>query len=348
MERRVVLCQINLREEVIMSELFFSVITPNYNSGLMLLRAARSLSRNKINFEHIIIDDCSSDVSFDLPAEFEHNTSILRNKKNIGPGPSRNRGLQVAKGKYVIFMDSDDVFVPGALDYMHRVLISKGLPDVLIFGYRLVRDDLYKFMGGEFYASCSEVELIGKSALLNRYFLDEIVSAPWGKCISSGLAKSASFPPLRVSQDSFYNLDVFMRVGSAAIVKDEIYIFDKSDAKSLTSKAFDFSEFKSFYRSWLAFEKKVLDDPNLVAYNNLLYARKIKFCVLYYMSRLALTPEDRIDARVVRIVRMLFLRSFWLARENVSIKAIVAAFSFCIFPKLTIRVLRLVLLRKNK
>lgn len=331
-----------------MNKPFFSVITPNYNSGAMLLRAARSLSRNKINFEHIIIDDCSSDESFNLPAEFEKNTSVLRNENNLGPGPSRNKGLQIARGHYVIFMDSDDFFVPGSLDFMHQVLTSANCPDILVFGYRLVRCGLHRFLEGKLDPVCFDTELISRKALLHKYFLDQIASAPWGKCISSGLAKSARFPSLRVSQDSFYNLDVFLNAESAVIIKEKIYIFDKSDSKSLTSKAFDYSEFKKFYRSWVAFEKKVLNEPELSSYKNLLYTRKIKFCVLYYMNRLALTPEDKVDPRVVRLVKTLFLKNVWVARKNTSIKALMAGFSFCVFPKFTLRIIKSAVLSDSK
>jgi len=327
---------------------FFSVITPNFNSGVKLLRAAKSLSKNKVNFEHIVVDDCSTDGSFKLPRELESSTNCVRNEKNLGPGPSRNKGLDIARGRYVIFMDSDDFFVSGALDSIHQALTSEGCPDVLIFGYYLDRSGCFSHLEGDAKLELSCSFLPGRSVLLQKYFLDEIVSAPWGKCISSNLTKGARFPSLRVSQDAFYNLDIFLKTESAIITDDKLYVFDKSDSQSLTSKPFDYSEFKKFYRSWVAFERKVLNDPTLIKYRNLIYARKVKFCVLYYMNRLALTPNSERDSRVVEFVKGLFLKNVWLARKNLTGKSIAASFLFCIFPRFTLRVLRARLLKESK
>lgn len=325
---------------------FFSVISPNYNSGNKLLRAAKSLSSNKISFEHIIVDDCSTDGSLDLLGQMDSSTRIVRNEKNLGPGPSRNRGLELSRGRYILFLDSDDFFIYGALDCIHRVLIERSCPDVLVFGYHLVRIGRFDPLDSGVEPEVLDVSVHNQSGLLRMYFLDEIVSAPWGKCISSELAKKVKFPSLRVSQDAFYNLDVFLQADTAVIADKELYIFDKSDSKSLTSKPFDYEEFKKFYRSWIAFEKKVLGDKALDDYEELLYARKIKFCVLYYMNRLALTPQSDIDPKVIRFVKGIFLRNFWQARKSISRKSIAASFLFCVFPRFTLRVLRARLLRK--
>lgn len=327
---------------------FFTIITPNYNSGNKLLRAVRSLSGNNVSFEHIVIDDCSSDKSFQLPAEFESSTKIFRNKKNLGPGPSRNKGLQIAKGRYIIFLDSDDFFVPGALDCIQRIILSKKYPDVLVFGYHLARSRRLNSFNVDADLGGVDLAFHDKHSLLVKYLLDEVVSSPWGKCISSSLAKKVKFPPLRVSQDAFFNLDIFLLAEVAVITGQKLYVFDKSDSNSLTSKPFDYQEFKKFYKSWIAFEKKFLSDSSLDAYESLLYARKIKFCVLYYLNRLALTPEEKIDSRVVGFVKLLFLKNFWRARKNLSGKAVGASFLFCICPRFTLRLIKSNLLRRGQ
>ena len=327
---------------------FFSIITPNYNSGNKLLRAVRSLSGNNVSFEHIVIDDCSSDKSFKLPAGIKTPPKIFRNEKNLGPGPSRNKGLRLAKGRYIIFLDSDDFLVPGALDRIKKMLLSGKCPDVLVFGYHVVRYGSHHSFNDDAQLGEFDLALHNKHSLLEKYLLDEVVSSPWGKCISSDLAKRATFPSLRVSQDAFYNLDIVFLTETAVITDQKLYVFDKSDSKSLTSKPFDYREFKKFYKSWIAFEKKFLGDSSLSIYTDLLYARKIKFCVLYYLNRLALTPEDKIDSRVVGFVKVLFLRNFWQARKNISGKAIGASFLFCIFPRFTLRLIKSNLLRQNQ
>lgn len=319
---------------------FFSVITPNFNSGDKLLRAAKSLSTNNISYEHIIVDDCSMDQSFVLPSEMESFSKVSRNQINLGPGPSRNRGLQIAKGRYVVFLDSDDYFVPGALDIIHKVLVSSSYPDVLVFGYHLVRSENSRLWFNEHGPKMLDVAPLSWNSLLRKYLLDEIVSAPWGKCISATIAQKSRFPSLRMAEDSFYNLDVFMQAETASITDDKLYVFDKTDLSSLTSKSFDYREFKELYRAWIAFERRVLNDANLNRYKDYLYTRKIKFCVLYCMNRLSLTPDSQLDVRVIKMVQALFLRNFWLARKNLSGKSIVAAVLFCLLPRFSLRILR--------
>lgn len=331
-----------------MSHPFFSIITPSYNPGDRIFRAARSLSENLISYEHIVIDDCSTDGAVDKLPSLGFDSLVVRNDYNVGPGPSRNEALKHARGKYIIFLDADDYFIPGALDTIHKSLISSEYPDAFVFGHYLVRSNFPNFLDTTLRSTDISVSLCRQPSLLQKYFLDSIVSAPWGKCIAATIAKEVKFPDLPVSQDAFYNLDVFAKSNSAIVTDCKLYVFDKSDDQSLTSKPFDFREFRKFYRSWILFEKKVLNDPFYNGYRNLLYARKIKFCVLYYLNRMALTPLEKIDPKVVGLVKTIFIKNYWPARRNLSSKAVIASTVFCLFPTLTLRILRLRLLRMEK
>lgn len=89
-----------------------SVIIPVFNAEEYLRPCLQSVLRQITqNMEVIIIDDASSDSSHEIIQEFAKETPcirVLRNKENLGPGPSRNLGLDAASGSYVAFVDADD------------------------------------------------------------------------------------------------------------------------------------------------------------------------------------------------------------------------------------------------
>ncbi|WP_281699511.1 glycosyltransferase family 2 protein [Cetobacterium somerae] len=89
-----------------------SIITPSYNSEKFIKETIESvLNQTYINWELLIVDDCSTDESPKIIKEYskiDHRIKYLRNEKNSGPAITRNRGLDIAKGKYIAFLDSDD------------------------------------------------------------------------------------------------------------------------------------------------------------------------------------------------------------------------------------------------
>lgn len=90
-----------------------SVIIPYYNRPIKIKRCIDSvLAQGYTNYEIIVVDDCS-----EIPYE-SHNerVQIVRNESNLGPGLSRNRGKELAKGDYIAFLDSDDYWHPDFLE----------------------------------------------------------------------------------------------------------------------------------------------------------------------------------------------------------------------------------------
>lgn len=96
-----------------------SVIMPLYNKKNYLQLAADSvLNQTFANIELLIVDDCSTDGSLELCRELYGHDSrvrIIQQPKNMGPGAARNTGIRSASGDYVVFWDSDDEVLPGAL-----------------------------------------------------------------------------------------------------------------------------------------------------------------------------------------------------------------------------------------
>ncbi len=106
-----------------------SVILPVWNPGPGISRCIESLRGQTLkDIEMIFIDDCGTDDSMDkvrAAATEDDRIRIIENEENLGPGPSRNRGIEVARGEYLSFVDPDDYV---ALDFL-ELLYTKGAED---------------------------------------------------------------------------------------------------------------------------------------------------------------------------------------------------------------------------
>ena len=102
--------------------ILFSILLPVYNNSADVLNAIRSVINQTIsNWELIIIDDCSTDNTYELLSKFVNENPnlkivLLRNTKNIGLFPSLNEGLLKSNGKYIARIDSDDIFANNILE----------------------------------------------------------------------------------------------------------------------------------------------------------------------------------------------------------------------------------------
>ncbi len=95
-----------------------SIIMPSYNTAKYISDSIKSIQAQTYeNWELIIVDDCSTDDSVAVIKSFnEPRIRLLQNEKNSGAALSRNCALREAKGKWIAFLDSDDVWVPEKLE----------------------------------------------------------------------------------------------------------------------------------------------------------------------------------------------------------------------------------------
>lgn len=100
-----------------MSELV-SIIMPSYNTAKFISETIESvLAQTYTNWELIIVDDCSTDNTDEVVKSFlsDNRIKYIKNEKNSGAAVSRNRALREAKGKWIAFLDSDDLWMPDKL-----------------------------------------------------------------------------------------------------------------------------------------------------------------------------------------------------------------------------------------
>ena len=96
-----------------------SIIMPSYNTAKFISETIESVSvQTYPNWELIIVDDCSTDDTDAVvrPYLVDDRIRYIKNEKNSGAAVSRNRALREAKGKWVAFLDSDDLWLPEKLE----------------------------------------------------------------------------------------------------------------------------------------------------------------------------------------------------------------------------------------
>ena len=105
-----------------------SIIMPSYNTALYIEETIQSvLNQTYPNWELIIVDDCSTDNTDEVLEKIK-DTRIhyLKNEKNSGAAVSRNKALRKAKGQWIAFLDSDDLWMPNKLEKQIRFMEENG------------------------------------------------------------------------------------------------------------------------------------------------------------------------------------------------------------------------------
>ena len=114
-----------------MNEPLVSIITPVYNAERFLSETIKSVQEQTYkNWELLLVDDCSKDNSAKIIKEFnrtDDRIKYIKLEKNSGASISRNTGIKNAKGRFIAFVDSDDLWEPEKLEIQISYMLEKNL-----------------------------------------------------------------------------------------------------------------------------------------------------------------------------------------------------------------------------
>lgn len=105
-----------------------SIVMPAYNSSATIEQSINSVREQSFSqWELIVVDDCSNDHTINIVKELsdqDERIKLIKLNKNSGAGTARNRAIKDSKGRYIAFLDSDDLWSPEKLekqiDFMHQ------------------------------------------------------------------------------------------------------------------------------------------------------------------------------------------------------------------------------------
>jgi glycosyltransferase involved in cell wall biosynthesis len=119
----------------------FSIVIASYNYGHYVTRAIDSiLAQGGNDYEIILVDDGSTDNTAEIVRAYQAASKPITYlyQKNLGLGAARNRGVKLARGQYLLFLDADDALVPSALHVFRSAVASRCEVDFVLGGWVLV------------------------------------------------------------------------------------------------------------------------------------------------------------------------------------------------------------------
>ena len=127
-----------------MNEPLVSIITPVYNAERFLSDTIKSVQNQTYkNWEMLLVDDCSKDNSAQIIKEFQKyddRIKYIKLEKNSGASVSRNTGIKNAKGRFIAFVDSDDIWKPEKLEVQVKYMLENNL-GFTFTSYRYMKED---------------------------------------------------------------------------------------------------------------------------------------------------------------------------------------------------------------
>ena len=178
-----------------MPSMLVSFIIPSYNSAHTVKRCLDSiyaLSLKTSEFEVIFVDDCSTDNTCDIVAEYQTqhpNITLLLQPKNNRQGAARNRGVSVAQGEYICFVDSDDAVTEGIVAAV--LLSERQNTDMTVFHYIHANEEEEVTSEAE-KLSFVKNEIFSGVEMQNKH--SYWCSAPWGYIYKTAFLQKVNYP----------------------------------------------------------------------------------------------------------------------------------------------------------
>lgn len=216
----------------------YSVIIPVYNSEKTIKRCIESIaSQKRTDVEIIIINDGSTDESESLckAMQTKYNNIIYMNKENGGVSSARNLGLSVAKGKYVMFVDSDDYVDSECFDVINNY--TKSDADYYQFGFSIVAKGLVKET--RVWSECHVNAISEKEIFIGESVVTRSINSCWAKLYKRKIIEENDLrfcEELSIAEDLTFVFTFLLSADKIERIDSTIYFVDVSNEESLSRK----------------------------------------------------------------------------------------------------------------
>lgn len=213
----------------------YSIIIPHHNSSNLLERLLLSIEKN-YSFQVIVVDDNSNEAEYNKLEELQKRDDlpVFELYKNEGKtaGGARNTGLKHAKGKWIIFADSDDYFMPA----FYSLIEKYGSSDYDLIYFNV--SSSYSDTGERAYRDGHIKTLIKKYTENNDFnYLRCLYLAPWGKMIKRELIASnnITFAEVPSGNDMWFSARTGIEANKICVDTNELYVITVSSGSLTTT-----------------------------------------------------------------------------------------------------------------
>lgn len=222
-----------------------SVIIPVYKVEAYLAACVESvLAQTWQNFEIILVDDGSPDNCPKMCDEFAARDSRIRviHKENGGVSTARNVGVHAAKGTYLAFLDSDDLWSPFFLERMYHALADT-TADIAVCDFR-------RFWGADtvFPTGSGRLVLMDQQETFDCLFnhRNEALVVPWGKLYRKEAFSGITYPEGRVHEDEAVIHELIGNVQKVVWLEEVHYLY-RFAPNSITTSRFSLKRFDAVW-----------------------------------------------------------------------------------------------------
>lgn len=260
-----------------------TVVVPVYNTERYLKECIESLIHQTLsNVEFIFVDDGSTDRSVNIIEEYQKKDQRIQliKQENQYAGVARNNGMKAAKGKYIIFLDSDDFF---ELDMLEEAFCyaEQNQAEITTFDYYLLNNldgCIQKAKEAGFPTGVFSMRDVGES------FFDSYISAPWNKLFLRSFIEEngLSYQALRKCNDVYFTHMAAYIANRIVYLKKGLVYYRINNQDSLQG---NMNKDRSIFVDFEKVIKKELSDRNIFTdIYKLAFYRQLKNQIHFYGS----------------------------------------------------------------
>lgn len=219
-----------------MKEKLISIIIPTFNNRELLSKCVESIIAQTVdNYEILIIDDGSSDGTNQSIKKYLNKNIKYFYKNNSGVSSSRNYGIKVSKGDYIVFVDSDDYCDESLLEEAYNIFKSKNV-DWVIYGYSIIANKTIKINVENNILVRDKDDIKRNIKLIEE---KSLIASPWTSMYKSDIIKKNKIffdEELNYGEDVLFNLEYLKYIKSFYIINKNLYNYVCLGNESLTTK----------------------------------------------------------------------------------------------------------------
>lgn len=219
-----------------------SVVVPIYNNEKYLRKSIECIMKQTyFDIEIILVNNGSKDNSLHICNEYAEKDSriaVIDVFENIGAGEARNRGIDVARGEYIVFLDADDWYELSMIETLLSA-VSKSNSDVAVCGYETYIEGVGSKNKERFSPAPHRLTTSADvRTFFSKSFPDGMAGFLWNKIYKLSVIRENDirFPNTVRLEDGFFNIDFFANAKSCVIISDVLYHYRISNQADLSRK----------------------------------------------------------------------------------------------------------------